>query len=202
MSTTAKTRQRPPRIQSAKINQHPERSVEPEAASILEQGMVAHLGFCQREQPFVIPFSYHYDSEQPDRLYVHGGRNNRALEHVADGAPVCVEVTLLDGLVYSRSAMYHSMNYRSVVAFGRARRVTSAAEKRTVFAQMVDRYFPGRTEGVDYDAPPATHLEATSLLEVKITEWSAKARRGGPAGPRDADSDAPGSCGVIELPGR
>jgi nitroimidazol reductase NimA-like FMN-containing flavoprotein (pyridoxamine 5'-phosphate oxidase superfamily) len=189
LTSTARTR----------IRQHPERSVPDEAAAILAQGTVAHLGFCDGGQPFVIPLTYHYDPATPDRLYLHGAQTSRALRHLASGAPVCVTVTLLDGLVYSRTALYHSMNYRSVICFGRARRVTREADKRAIFEGMTRRYFPGRTAGRDYDAPPSSHLRATALVEVLIEDWSAKARRGGPKGPRDADPTAPGTCGVVDL---
>ena len=121
------------------------------------------------------------------------------MRHLASGAPVCVSVTLLDGLVYSRTALNHSMNYRSAVCFGRGRRVTDSAVQRTVYEAMVSRYFPGRTEGRDYAAPTAAHLESTALIEVEIEQWSAKMRTGGPLGPLDAEEGAPGTCGVVDL---
>lgn len=182
-----------------RIRRHPERAVPDEASDILARGLVAHLGFCQDGQPVVIPFAYHYDPRTPDRLYLHGAHASRALRHLATGAPVCVTVTLLDGLVYSRTALYHSMNYRSVVCFGRARRITRETEKAAIFDRMTQRYFSGRTAGRDYDAPPSAHLRGTAMVEVLIEEWSAKTRRGGPKGPRDADPSAPGTCGVIAL---
>jgi nitroimidazol reductase NimA-like FMN-containing flavoprotein (pyridoxamine 5'-phosphate oxidase superfamily) len=182
-----------------RIRNHPERAVPDEAADILAQGLVAHLGFIQDNYPVVIPMSYHYSLEEPDRLYLHGSIRSRALKHLASGAPVCVTVTLTDGLVYSRKAMYHSMNYRSVVLFGRAREVISEAEKSRLFDQMVQRYFPGRTAGRDYHAPPSPDLGVIALVEVTIKEWNAKARRGGPTGPDDNNADAPGNAGVIEL---
>ncbi len=126
-------------------------------------------------------------------------RISRVLEHMASGAPVCITVTLLDGLVYSRTALYHSMNYRSVVCFGRGRLVTNPEVQQRVYRGMVSRYFPGRMAGRDYSEPTAAHLEATSLIEVQIEEWSAKAREGGPLGPLDAETDAPGTCGVVPL---
>jgi nitroimidazol reductase NimA-like FMN-containing flavoprotein (pyridoxamine 5'-phosphate oxidase superfamily) len=182
-----------------RIRIHAERSVPAEAAEILSQGFVAHVGFSVDGQPFVMPFGYQFDSNAPDKLYLHGSHASRALRHLALGAPVCVTVTLVDGLVYSRTALYHSMNYRSAVCFGRARRITSSQEKAAIFDQMTQRYFPGRTIGQHYEAPPLKHLRATELIEVTIEEWSAKARRGGPKGPSDADPEAPGTSGVIDL---
>lgn len=183
------------------IRQHAERSVPDEAPEILAQGRVAHVGFCRSEDghPFVIPFSYHYEAANPERLYLHGSVESRTLKYLADGARVCVTVTLLDGLVYSRTALYHSMNYRSVVCFGRTRLITAQDEKDAVLARMIRRYFPGREAGRDYEPPPDAHLEQTAMIEVLIEEMSAKARRGGPAGPRDADQDAPGTSGTVEL---
>ena len=96
-----------------RIRRHPERAMPDRAAAILEQGQVAHIGFCMDGAPFVVPFTYHFDVAEPDRLYIHGALASRALRQLAAGGPVCVTVTLLDGLVYSRSAKYHSVNYRS-----------------------------------------------------------------------------------------
>ena len=183
----------------AKIEQHAERAVPDEAPEILAQGMVAHVGFSLDGQPYVIPFSYHYDPATPRRLYLHGGLDSRALKHLAGGAKLCISVTLLDELVYSRTALHHSMNYRSVVCFGRGKVITSQEEKDAVFKRMVGRYFPGREAGRDYEAPPAAHLEQTALVEVEIEEMSAKARSGGPTGPRDADESALGTSGVVKV---
>ena len=166
-----------------------------EAAEILSAAFVAHVGFIEDGLPYVIPLSYHYDSEQPDRLYLHGSVRSRAMELLATGAPVCVTVTLTDGLVYSRKAMNHSMNYRSVVLFGTAREITDHDEKFALFDSMVQRYFPDRLLERDYNPPPASDLGVTSLVEVQVEEWSAKARRGGPTGPDDDNPDALGSAG-------
>lgn len=179
------------------LKRHPERSVADETTEILAEGSVAHVGFCNDEQPFVIPFSYHFDVSEPDKIYLHGAPASRALLHIGAGAAVCISVTLLDGLVYSRTALYHSMNYRSVVVFGTARIISEESEKAMRLEQMVARYFAGRKAGQDYEAPPSEHLSNTLLVEVKIEESSAKARRGGPMGPRDADPNAPGTCGVM-----
>ena len=182
-----------------RIRNHPERAVPEETTEILSNGIVAHLGFIQDDVPFVIPFTYHYDPDSPDSIYLHGSIRSRALKHLATGAPVCVTVTLTDGLVYSRKAMNHSVNYRSVTLFGHAREVTDEAEKFDLFDQMVQRYFPGRTVGEDYYSPPSPDLGVTALVEVNIEEWNAKARRGAPTGPDDDDPNAPGSAGVIDL---
>ena len=178
-----------------RIKNHPERAVPEEAAEISGQGLVAHVGFIEDGLPYVIPLSYHYDAQRPDRLYLHGSIRSRALELLASGSPVCVTVTLTDGLVYSRKAMNHSMNYRSVVLFGTGREVTDHDEKFALFDLMVQRYFPDRMLERDYNPPPASDLGVTALVEVLIEEWSAKARRGGPTGPDDDRTDASGSAG-------
>ncbi len=178
-----------------RIKNHPERSVPEEAAEILSAGYVAHVGFIEDGLPYVIPLSYHYDSENPEKLYLHGSVRSRALEVMGGGAPVCVTVTITDGLVYSRKAMNHSMNYRSVVLFGTAREVTDHDEKFALFDKMVQRYFPDRLLERDYNPPPASDLGVTSLVEVQVEEWSAKARRGGPTGPDDDNPEASGSAG-------
>ena len=104
----------------------------------------------ERGEPFVIPMGYQFNPAEPDRLYLHGAPASRALRRLASGVPVCVTVTLVDGLVYSRTALNHSMNYRSVVCFGRGRLVTDPEVQSRVFRGMVSRYFPGRTAGQDY----------------------------------------------------
>lgn len=179
------------------IRRHPERSVPQEFDRILQEGRVAHVGFCEHGQPYVMPFSYHYDAGNPRKLYLHGAHGSRTLQFLADGAPVCIEVTLVDGFVYSRTAIDHSINYRSVVCFGQAQRVTDLTQKRAIFEKMVARYFSGRTAGRDYETAPTEHLQATTLLEVQLKSRSAKARSGGPNGPQDADKSAPGSAGVL-----
>jgi uncharacterized protein len=183
-----------------RLRRHPERAVPKEAAAILGQARVAHVGFIQNGQPFVIPFLFEYSTDEAaDRVYLHGAHGSRALRHLAAGAAVCVEVTLLDGLVYSRSAEMHSANYRSVVCFGQAAELLDEATKRTVLERLTRRYFPGRGLGTDYEPVTSEYLLTTTVLEVRIQEWSGKARRGPPLGPLDADPDAAGSAGVLDL---
>jgi uncharacterized protein len=183
----------------SEIRRHPERSVPENAAAILAAGHVAHLAFIEDGQPFVIPTGYHFDANDPARIYLHGSPGSRMLRVLASGAPVSLGVTLLDGLVYSRTALYHSMNYRSVVCFGRGRVVDDPEVQARVYRSMVSRYFPGRTPGRDYSEPTPEHLASTTLIEIAIEECSAKMREGGPKGPVDADPDAPGTCGVVVL---
>ncbi len=181
------------------IRQHPERAALDRAGEFLAQGQVAHVGFEQDSRPYVIPMLYHYGADRPDHLYVHGGLSSRMIRHLASGVPVCATVTELDGLVYSRDARYHSANYRCVMCFGRGRLVDDDDLKQAVFMAMTSRYFPGRTAGQDYTIAPKSHLDATPVIEIVIEEISAKMREGGPKGPHDANQNATGTCGVVEL---
>lgn len=181
------------------IRRHAERGVPDRAAAILAEGHVAHVAFVQDGQPFLIPMGYHFDPASPDRLYVHGAEDSRIMQMLASGAAVSIGVTLVDGLVYSRTAFNHSMNYRSVVVFGRGRRVEEHETQREVYRAMVARYFPGRTAGRDYSEPTGPQLDATALVEIAIEERSAKMREGGPLGPLDAAEEAPGTRGVVPL---
>jgi uncharacterized protein len=182
----------------SQIKRHPERAVPEEASDILSEGHVAHVGFADDEGPVVIPLLYGFSASEPDRIILHGSRASRLQKLLASGAPVCVTVTLLDGLVYSRSAKYHSANYRSVTCFGRAREITDPVAKETAMAEMTSRYFPGRTSGVYYSPPTERELDEITVVELTIEESSAKARRGGPNGPSDEDPSAPGTAGVSE----
>ena len=181
------------------VRQHPERAVPQRAQEFLAQGQVAHVGFVQDGRPYVIPTLYHYSAAHPDRIYLHGGLSSRMLQELEKGIPVCVTVTLLDGLVYSRDAKYHSANYRSVMCFGHGRIFEDEQAKRVMFEEMTSRYFPGRTAGRDYTPAPSSHLTTTAVVEVIIEETSAKMREGGPKGPQDAQDDAPGTCGVMDV---
>ena len=186
----------------ARLRTHSERSVPDEIPGILSAGRVAHVGFVVQGQPYVIPMLYHYvPGDEPDDgiLYLHGARKGRIMGHLAGGTPVCVTVTHLDQLVYSKTALDHSANYRSVVCFGTARLIEDAGEKNAILEQMVARYFEGRTGGVDYQHATPQHLKATTLVEVAIESASAKARRGPPNGPDDDDPDALGTAGLLEV---
>lgn len=167
--------------------------------------MVAHLGFAvetapgEPAQPYVIPLTYHFDPAEPDHLYLHGGAKSRVMDHLASGAPVCVTVTMLDGLVAAKTALHHSMNYRSVVVFGKGYLVEDAGRKAEILERMLSRYWPERIAGRDYAAPPEGHLKITALADVRIDSMSAKLREGGANGPGDNDPDAPGTAGVTPL---
>src|SRR5437867_1574294 len=158
-----------------RIRRHPERAVPDQADDVLAEGLVAHVGACDEHGPIVIPLLYGFSPDEPDRIVMHGSRASRLQKLLASGAPVCVTVTIVDGLVYSRSAKFHSTNYRSVVCFGRAREINDDAEKERTMAEMTARYFPGRTLGTDYEAASKKDLDEITVVEFTIEERSAKA---------------------------
>lgn len=183
----------------SEIKQHPERSMPEEFNHILSEAYVAHVGFSEGQQPYIIPFSYHFDSKNPNSIYIHGSHKSRALKYLAEGHPSCIEITLLDGLIYSKTALHHSMNYRSAICFGKGRSIENRELKYQIFLDMVEKYFPNRKANIDYQAPPADHLDATFLIEIVIDKKSAKVRKGGPTGPQDDLPAIAGSAGVVEL---
>jgi nitroimidazol reductase NimA-like FMN-containing flavoprotein (pyridoxamine 5'-phosphate oxidase superfamily) len=179
---------------------HRERAVPDLAAEFLRDGIVAHVGIADAEGPVVIPMTYHFSTSAPRTLYLHGAHHSRLLQAVASGAAVCVTVTMADGLVYSKTALNHSVNYRSVVAFCRASATQPTQdEARVLFHAMIDRYWAGRTAGVDFEVTPQKHLDTTALIALDIEAISAKQRTGGPNGPGDDDPGVPGTAGVTEL---
>jgi nitroimidazol reductase NimA-like FMN-containing flavoprotein (pyridoxamine 5'-phosphate oxidase superfamily) len=144
--------------------------------AILDAGMVAHVGFmAENNQPLVIPMLYVRDG---DRLLIHGSSASRLLNTAGDGVDICLTVTIADGLVVARSAFNSSLNYRSVVALGKARAINEAAAKWDALARLVDSLIPGRWE--DCRKPTELELKATWILEMPINEASAKIRTGGP----------------------
>jgi nitroimidazol reductase NimA-like FMN-containing flavoprotein (pyridoxamine 5'-phosphate oxidase superfamily) len=143
--------------------------------AILDAGFVAHVAFMHDDHPYVIPMAY----VRKDReIMLHGSAASRMLEIGARGAPMSACVTLVDGLVYARSAFHHSVNYRSVVVLGRAREVVADGAKRAFLDALVDRAAPGRSRLVR--KPSDKELAATRVLALPIDEASAKIRTGGP----------------------
>jgi uncharacterized protein len=142
---------------------------------ILDAGFLCHVGFVVDGQPFVIPTGY---GRSGDTLYVHGSSASRMLRTLAQGVEVCVNVTLLDGLVLARSAFHHSMNYRSVVVFGTATLVESDEEKTEALRAISEQIVPGRWNDVRW--PTEQELKATKVLALPIDEGSAKVRTGPP----------------------
>jgi nitroimidazol reductase NimA-like FMN-containing flavoprotein (pyridoxamine 5'-phosphate oxidase superfamily) len=179
----------------ARARRRPQRVAYDEAAvyAVLDAGMLAHVGYAIDGQPFVTPTIYW---RQGRRLYWHGAAASRMLQAVGTGAPVCVTVSHLDGLVVGRSGFIHSANYRSVMAFGRVRLIEGLAAKRAAMDAMIDRLYPGRAATLR----PATEAELTqiALAEMTIEEAAAKVRNGGVAD-LPADEGWPAWCGVLPV---
>jgi len=141
---------------------------------ILDEGLVCHVGFAAEGQPFVIPTMF---ARVGDAIYFHGSAASRMLRGAGAGFPVCITVTLADGIVLARSVFNHSMNYRSVVVLGTATMIGDPAEKLAALRAFTEKLIPGRWE--DARQPNEQELKATSILKLPLTEVSAKVRTGG-----------------------
>ncbi len=161
--------------------------------AILDEAMVGHLGFMHERQPFVIPTLHARVGEE---VYIHGSAASRTVRALGAGTPACLTVTLLDGLVLARSAVHHSVNYRSVVILGRARVVEDLSERMAAVQAFTERLIPGRWQEVR--PPTVKELKAIHVLVFSLGEASAKIRTGPP---RDDDEDyaLPTWAGVIPI---
>lgn len=173
-----------PRSERTRVRREPQRGQYGRAVinEILDAGMIAHVGFVGPDgQPLVIPMLYVRDG---DRLLIHGSSASRLLTTAGEGVGICVTVTIADGLVVARSAFNSSLNYRSVVALGKARAIHEATAKWEALRALTNGLIPGRWD--DCRRPTELELKATWVLEMPIDEASAKVRTGGP---NDDDAD-------------
>lgn len=161
--------------------------------AVLDAGLVAHVGIAPGGEPLVIPVLY---ARRGDEILFHGAKASRLLKYVQAGGQVCVTVTLLDGLVLARSLFEHSMNYRSVVAFGRGRLVDDPAEKLEALRVISEHILPGRWD--EARRPTGKELNATAVVAVHIEEATAKIRTGGPED-IEADYGLPVWAGVLPI---
>jgi len=178
-----------------KINRYPARGNYDRNAveAILDEAMVCHVGFAIDGQPYVMPTIHARDGA---RIFIHGSPMSRMLRTAAAGVPLCLTVTLHDGIVLARSAFHHSMNYRSVVVIGRAHEVRATTAKLAAMRALVDHLMPGRWE--DARQPSAGEIAGTLILELPLTEASAKVRTGGPLDSEE-DYKLPVWAGVVPL---
>jgi nitroimidazol reductase NimA-like FMN-containing flavoprotein (pyridoxamine 5'-phosphate oxidase superfamily) len=160
---------------------------------ILDAAFLAHVGFCVNGQPFVIPTNF---GREEDTLYIHGSAASRMLRELSTGVPACVTVTHVDGLVLARSAFHHSMNYRSVVAFGTARKIEDNDKKLHALRVISEHLIRGRWD--DVREPNEKEMKQTSVLEFTIEEASAKIRTGGPIDDEE-DYALPVWAGVLPM---
>jgi len=177
------------------VKRLPKRGVYDQAQvhAILDEGFICHVGFVADGQPYVIPTGY---ARSGGRLYIHGSAASRMLRALGQGAPLCVTITLVDGLVLARSAFHHSMNYRSVVVLGQARVVEDPEEKTAALARFTDHVVPGRWDEVRQ--PTEQELKSTTVLALDLDEVSAKIRAGGPIDDEE-DYALPVWAGVVPL---
>jgi nitroimidazol reductase NimA-like FMN-containing flavoprotein (pyridoxamine 5'-phosphate oxidase superfamily) len=160
---------------------------------ILDEGVVCHIGFSVEGQPYVIPTMY---ARVADAIYFHGSAASRMLRNLTNGLAVCITVTLTDGLVLARSVFNHSMNYRSVVALGKATLVDLPEEKLEALRVFTEKILPGRWN--DARHPNEKELKATSILRLPLTEVSAKVRSG-PVEDDAPDYELPVWAGIVPL---
>ena len=161
--------------------------------AILDEALICHVGIVNDGQPVVIPMLH---VRVDDRLYIHGSPTSRLIRLLGQGAPACVTVTLLDGLVLARSAMHHSLNYRSVMIFGSGRELSDRTAKLAVLEALVEHVLPGRWN--DARPPAEGEIEATALVGFRLDECSAKVRSGPPVDD-EADYALPVWAGVVPL---
>lgn len=161
--------------------------------SILDEALICHVGFAESGQPFVIPMNF---ARLQDTLVLHGAKASRLLTHIANGNPVCVEATIVDGLVLARSVFHHSVNYRSAVVFGCGRMVEEPGEKLAALQAITEHLIPGRWNEVR--PPSRKELNATTVVSIKIDEASAKIRVGPPVDD-EQDYSLPVWAGILPL---
>lgn len=160
--------------------------------AVLDAATVAHVGLMDDGQPYVLPMAYARDG---DRLLLHGSTGSRLMRLLADGTPCCVTVTILDGLVFARSAFESSMHYRSAMVLGRAR-VLDGDEALAGLRTLTEHLLPGRWQTLR--PPTRKEIAATMLLEVPLDEWSVKISDSPPGDPAE-DLAAPVWAGVLPL---
>lgn len=162
--------------------------------TILDEGLVCHVGFAVDDQPYVIPTGY---ARSGDQLIIHGSSASRMLRALADDINLCVTVTHLDAMVLARSAFHHSMNFRSVVILGKATLVEDEAEKTEAMRLLVEHLIPGQWE--ECRGPNDIEMKATTIMTIPLNEASAKVRTG-PPGEEEEDYALAHWAGVIPLP--
>jgi nitroimidazol reductase NimA-like FMN-containing flavoprotein (pyridoxamine 5'-phosphate oxidase superfamily) len=161
---------------------------------ILDEAFVCHVGFVVDGQPYVIPTNF---GRVGEKLYLHGSSASRMLRTLSEGIPVCVTVSLIDGLVLARSAFHHSVNYRSVVILGTARLVEDPAEKIEALRLFTEHIMKGRWDQIRQ--PNEQEMKGTTVLALPMEEVSAKVRTGGPIDDEE-DYELPIWAGVLPLP--
>ena len=160
---------------------------------ILDEALICHVAFVEKGQPYVIPINF---ARMGDRIVLHGAKASRLLKHIEAGDPICVEVTIVDGLVLARSVFNHSVNYRSVVVFGKGRLIEDQQEKLAALQAVTEHLIPGRWQ--EARLPNRKELNATSVVSINMDEASAKVRVGPPVDEPE-DYALPVWAGILPL---
>ena len=160
---------------------------------ILDEALICHVAFVVKKQPYVIPINF---ARVEDRIILHGAKASRLLKHIESGHPICVEATIVDSLVLARSVFHHSMNYRSVVVFGKGRLIEDQQEKLAALQAVTEHLIPGRWQ--EARLPNRKELNVTSVVSIDIDEASAKVRVGAPVDEPE-DYALPVWAGILPL---
>ncbi len=184
-----------PKTDQNRINRLPRRGYYDRETiyRILDEALICHVGFVENQQPYVIPINF---ARMGDAIVLHGAKASRLLKHISAGHPVCLEATLVDGLVLARSIFNHSLNFRSVVLFGTGQPVEADQDKLAVLEAITEHLIPGRWREVRL--PNQKELDVTSVVSIQIDQASAKIRSG-PPGDNEADYALPVWAGVLPL---
>lgn len=184
-----------PKTPRNKVKRLPERGQYDTATiyPIVDAALICHVGFALDGQPYVIPTLH---ARQGDTILLHGAKGNRLLRHIQSGGEVCITITVVDGIVLARSVFHHSINYRSVVLFGKGAAIEDDQARLRALELFTERLIPGRWQ--DARPPSAIELKQTTIVAVPIDSASAKIRTGPPKDEED-DLDLPVWAGVLPL---
>jgi len=184
-----------PKTKQNRINRLPKRGHYDRETiyQILDEALICHVGIIEGEQPFVIPINF---ARVGDTIFLHGAKTSRLLTQIAQGNPVCIEASIVDGLVLARSVFHHSVNYRSVVLFGKGQVVESDEGKMAALEAVTEHLIPGRWQ--EARLPNKKELDSTLVVAVAIDSASAKVRVG-PPGDDAEDYSLPVWAGVLPL---
>ncbi len=179
----------------SKINRVPSRGYYDKETinQIIDEALYCHVSFVHSNQPYIIPTIH---ARMNDRIVLHGAKGSRMLKHIAEGNEICIAITLMDGLVLARSVFHHSMNYRSVVLFGKGKLFENKVKKLEALKAITEHLIPGRWE--DARKPNEKELKATTVVSIDIDEASAKIRTGPPIDDEE-DYNLPVWAGVLRF---
>ena len=179
----------------SKINRLPSRGYYDKETinQIIDKALYCHVSLVDNNQPYIIPTIH---ARMGDKIILHGAKGSRLINHIAEGNEVCIAITLMDGLVLARSVFHHSMNYRSVVIFGKGKLIENEVEKLEALKTITEHLIPGRWD--DARQPNEKELNATTVVSINIDEASGKIRTGPPIDDEE-DYKLPVWAGLIPI---